>query len=490
MKSKIIYISSIFFIIFLCLLLYKFNYEVKISRIHHHKENEKINYSVNESIFESHLPIIKITTNGQKIPGTPISKEDGVIISETAENGDDTIIASFSIIDGQSGNNKLNDKETIISKSLIHYRGNSSRYFDKKSYSIKLINEDNSENKKELIGMTNHDKWILNGPFLDRSLLRNYLCLNISGEIMDYSPNVRYCELFVNEEYQGLYLLMESVNRGEGRVDITKTNKNNDITSFIVRWDRIGKGDNELDNYTYYTYKSDVSALDIVYPGSSEITEGKKNYINEHISKVEKILYSKDLWDVNNNYSKYLDVNAFAEYFIINEFFRNIDAGRFSTFYYKDSRGKIKPCVWDFNNSCNNYIDYIWNEAGFSMQNAPWFSQLLKDKRFVDKVVKKYRKLRENILSEEYILNYIDETNQWLDDAIIRNDSVWGYVYDLNNYNGMNFLTPVERNVVSHKDAVTQLKEFIIHRGRWLDDNIGSLYQYCSESKNANEILR
>ncbi len=491
MKSKLIYILTICFIFIACLTLYKFDSKVEISRIHQHKENKwEDNEESSEDVFQSHLPIVKIDTNGQKIPGTPISKEDGVIISETAENGEDTITAYFSITDGQSGNNQLNDQESVKSKSLIRYRGNSSRFFDKKSYSINLINEDRSENKQELAGMAKHDEWVLNGPFLDRSLLRNYLCLNISGEIMEYSPNVRYCELFVDGKYQGLYLLMESISRGEGRLNISKPEKNSDITSFIVRWDRAGKGEFELDNYTYYTYKSDVSALDVVYPGSTLMTQGRHEYINEQISKVEKTLYSYDLWDDDKGYKQYLDINAFAEYFVINEFFRNVDAGRFSTFYYKDVRGKIKPVVWDFNNSANNYIDYVWDESGFSMQNAPWFSQLLKDKEFVDLVIEKYKKLRKNVLSEEYLINYIDETNTWLGDSIKRNDEVWGYVYDLNNYNETNFLTPVERNVTSHEEAVEQLKEFIIKRGNWLDDNIESLYQYSAESKNANEILK
>ena len=466
MKSRLIYILTICFIFIVCLTLYKFDFEVETSRIHQHKENKwKDNEDLSEDVFQSHLPIVKIDTNGQKIPGTPISKEDGVIISETAENGENKIAAYFSITDGQSGNNQLNDQESVKSKSLIRYRGNSSRYFDKKSYSINLINEDGSENKQELAGMAKHDEWVLNGPFLDRSLLRNYLCLNVSGEIMEYSPNVRYCELFVDGKYQGLYLLIEPISRGEGRLNISKPEKNSDITSFIVRWDRAGKGEFELDNYTYYTYKSDVSALDVVYPGSTLMTQGRHEYINEQISKVEKILYSYDLWDDDKGYKQYLDINAFAEYFVINEFFRNVDAGRFSTFYYKDVRGKIKPVVWDFNNSADNYIDYVWDESGFSMQNAPWFSQLLKDKEFVDLVVEKYKKLRKNVLSEEYLINYINETNAWLGDSIKRNDEVWGYVYDLNNYNGTNFLTPVERNVTSHEEAVKQLKEFIIKRG-------------------------
>ena len=215
MKSKLIYILTVCFIFIACLTLYKFDFEVKISRIHQHKENKvEDNEDSSEDVFQRHLPIVKIETNGQKIPGTPISKEGGVIISETAENGENRITAYFSITDGQSGNNKLNNQESVKSKSLIRYRGNSSRFFDKKSYSINLINEDGSENKQELAGMAKHDEWVLNGPFLDRSLLRNYLCLNISGEIMEYSPNVRYCELFVDGKYQGLYLLMESISRG------------------------------------------------------------------------------------------------------------------------------------------------------------------------------------------------------------------------------------------------------------------------------------
>lgn len=88
------------------------------------------------------------------------------------------------------------------------------------------------------------------------------------------------------------------------------------------------------------------------------------------------------------------------------------------------------------------------------------------------------------------MIEYIDNTNTWLDSAIQRNDEVWGYVYDLNNYNELNYLKPVERNIESHDEAVEQLKDYLIQRGRWLDKHIESLYQYCSESKNANEMLR
>lgn len=488
MKTKIIYILTIVCIIIASLGFYSIN--PSSQRIHQHLDDRWHPSSQNSDTFATHLPIIQIETHDQKIPGTPIVKEDGTVIYELSDENTETITVDFSMIDHQDGLNQLNDSKTVETDANIRYRGNSSRFFDKKSYSIHLVDSDGNENPEELAGMTSHNEWILNGPFLDRTYIRNYLCMNISGEIMDYAPNVRYCELFVDGEYQGLYLLMESISYGEGRIELNKTDNDADITSFIVRWDRAGKGDYELNNYTYYTYRSDVSALDVRYPGKNTITEAKYNYINDQISQIEKTLYSMSLWEENDDYTDYIDLDSFAEYFIINEFFRNVDAGKFSTFYYKDVRGKVKTVVWDFNNCCDNYMDYVSNEAGFTLQNTPWFSQLMKDETFVSLVIEKYHQLRKSYLSTDYLIQYIDETDAWLSDAIKRNDEIWGYVYNLENYDDLNFLMPVERNMTSHQEAIEQFKHYIDERGEWLDQHIESLYQYCSESKNANDMLR
>ena len=471
-----------------CFGMYQFNVKSHQHRVHQHLAEEWQSQETQEET--THLPIIRLDTGGQKIPGSPIVEPDGNVIFETAENGEKTITASFSMIDGQKGANMPEDSPQVTSEAQIRYRGNSSRFFDKKSYSIHLVDQEGKENPQELAGMSAHNEWVLNGPFLDRSLLRNYLCLNISGEIMEYAPNVRYCQLYLDGEYQGLYLLIESISRGKGRINIPKPEKNSSVTSYIVRWDRAGKGDQELDNYTFYTYLSDVSALDVRYPGNQLITAERIQYIEKDISKIEKMLYSYDLIDSKKGVVNELDIGAFAEYFIINEFFRNVDAGRFSTFYYKDARGKLRPCVWDFNNACDNYIDYIWDESGFSLKDAPWFGQLLKDERFVTAVTIKYRRLRQGVLSEEYLLQYIDETVAWLGDEADKNFEKWGYVFDLAHYNGMNYLTPAQRNDTSYEDAVSRLKTFIILRGQWLDDHIDTLYQYCHDSKNVNELTR
>ncbi|WP_017415372.1 CotH kinase family protein [Clostridium tunisiense] len=491
MKSKLIYTITMVFIIGICVGLYQLNGESKSIRVHQHREKQwQATNDEKSEEFKTHLPIVNINTGGQKVPGTPIVENGETVGYETAADELPRITASFSVIDQQKGANNITDKPTLSSLAEISYRGNSSRFFDKKSYSIHLVLEDGTENKKGIAGMEPHDEWVLNGPFLDRTLMRNYVALNISGEIMDYAPNVRYCEVFLDGKYQGLYLLMESVSRGEGRINIKKPDKNSTITSYIVLWDREGKGNEELDNYAHYTYRSGISALDVRYPGLTQITEERKEYIRKDISKIEKVLYSYDLTDEKKGYTQYIDLNSFAEYFVINEFFRNVDAGHYSTFYYKDVRGKLKPCVWDFNNGGDNYMENAWNEAGFTMINSPLFNALIKDEKFVTAVIKRYKELRKETLSEAYLLSYIDETNQWLGSSVDRNYKVWGYVFDLSNYNHMNYLTPVERNYTSYEQSVKQLKDFLVARGNWLDEHINTLYQYSHESKNINDLVK
>lgn len=493
MKNKLLFSAAAVLVLVFSVVLYRAEDGTDAVRVHQHLSSPMAQ-SGEADAFTTHLPIVEIDTKGQDVPGRSLTENGKFIGYEMSATGEKTIDVSLTLKDGGQGHNTLEETAQVDTGAKIRYRGNSSRLFDKKSYAVRLIGENGEKNPQTMAGMGAHDEWVLNGPFLDRTMIRNYLCLNVAGEIMEYAPNVRYCELFVNGEYQGVYLLMESIATGNGRLRLTKPEDGKDMTSWIVRWDRSGKGDQELDNFTYYTYKSDVSSLDVRYPGRSRITPGRMAYIEKEISQVEKTLYSYDLGDAQKGYAQYLDVRAFAQYFVINEFFRNVDAGRFSTFYYKDVRGKIKPCVWDFNNGCDNYIDYDWDESGFTMQNAPWFGALLKDEAFVDAVVSEYRRLRASVLSEEYLLGYIDQTRAYLGGAIDRNYQVWGAVFDLDHArktgDGHNYLSPVERNATSYDGAIDQLKDFIVRRGDWLDAHIDTLYQYCQDSKNANTEVR
>ena len=115
----------------------------------------------------------------------------------------------------------------------------------------------------------------------------------------------------------------------------------------------------------------------------------------------------------------------------------------------------------------------------FDMQGSVWFEMLLKDPNFVDKIINRYHELRKTYLNEDYLLNYIDETVAYLGDAIDRNFEVWGYTFDKESD-----LLPEGRKIGSYEEAIEQLKNFIIQRGRWLDENIDQLKQFCHPSIN------
>lgn len=449
------------------------NYNTK--RIHQHMESGSI-------------PKIYINVNGQDIPGLPpyIIKENGdVRLSVFETENQKTIRGSFTYID---------DEDKIETYADYHIRGNSSRYFDKKSYSVHLTDEDGKEQDVGFDGMFADNEWALNGPYLDRTLIRNYMCMNISGEIMEYAPNVRFVELYIDDEFQGLYVLMEKINHNKGRLNLTKSSKHALVTSYIVKRDRRKGNDDLLNTLSKYTYKNATSAFQLCYPGEGTLTGRKRSYVAQDLSRVEKNLYSYDVVRREHDYANYVDIEAFARYFIINEFFGNLDAGDYSTYFYKDTRGKLKPCVWDFNNACDNYMDRPSGYTGFHMQYSPWFEKMVEDERFVDEVISEYRVLREDVLSDEYLQKYITETTAWLGDEIERNYEVWGDVWDYTDKDtarkSFNYLQPLERNLTTYNESIEQLRTYITNRGEWLDDNIEILKQYCHNSRIVNDTIQ
>lgn len=492
MKKKIIYISIIPLVILAAFMATAF-FQNKNFRYHQHREDKNVSVCEHgEEVFCTHLPIINISTNGQKIPGEAIlDAEKKVIGYETSENGESTIVTDVSIID-QEGNNHQYDNPVVEENAMIRYRGNSSRLFDKKGYKILFVDKDGNDKNVEVMGMSKHNEWALNGPFLDKTLMRNYMWMNISAEVMGYAPNVRFCEAFLDGKYQGIYLMMETIDIDEGRVDITKYKEGQRGFGYILKLDRKEDTIENLDHFTSYTFQTEYeTSLSIEHPGKSKLTEEVKQIVENDISKFEKALFSYDYSDDRLGYEQYIDVDSFVDYYILQEFLCVNDMCSRSTYLYKDVRGKLTMGpVWDYNNALDNFIADILNFDGSEIYfvDRTWYKMLFRDKAFVDKVVKRYHQLRKSFLSEEYLLDYIDDTIVYLGDGIERNYSVWGYSFDPYKLSSEQRLRPMERNPADYNAAINQMKKFIVTRGKWLDKHIETLYQYCHESKNKQFI--
>lgn len=452
------------------------------------KEKEPCKEHAGESLC-THLPIVSINTNGAEIPGKPIYDEEYRVIGYTlAADGTTTVKATLDVFDNESTYNHLDDEAQSLGEVMIRVRGHSSRRFEKPNYFIRFVNPDGTNNPQEFLGMDAHHEWALHGPFLDKSLIRNYMCYNIAGEIMEYSPNVRYFELVLNGEYRGLYLALETVTSGKdgARLSLEVNKKDNTFSGYALRLDW---GDTEEENklypFTNYTTRAKTQH-ELVYPGSKNMTPELKEEIKNEFSLFEKTLYSYDFNNKRYGYKNYIDTDSFVDYFLINELTCNYDAGALSTYVYKDTDGKYKMCVWDFNSAFDCYQESAMPTNEFRLNTALWYQMLFMDKEFTEKVIDRYFELRKTVFSEEYLYGFIDDTIEYLGPAVDRNYERWGYTFDKE----YDLLHPAARNPRSYEESVEQMKSFISKRLAFLDENIESLKQNSAESKTKkyNEV--
>lgn len=451
-------------------------------RYHQHLEaREKNGCSHSSDVFCTHLPLLSIDTGGKQIPGKAIKEEHSTVGYTTAEDGSDRIKASLTVFDSETENNHLTDSPAITSEMTIHVRGNTSRTFDKLGYRLNLIDKSGENNSQPLLGMDSHHEWALHGPFLDKTLMRNYMWYNIAGEIMDYAPNVRFCELIINGEYLGVYVLVETITAGKNgsRLNVTIDAKDNTFSGYVLLLDRLdGEEYNHLKSLTTYTLRT-RHKMEIVYPGKANLTDELYEGIKQDFSAFEKALYSYDYDNRKYGYQNLIDVDSFVDYFLINEFTCNYDAGWLSTYMYKDIDGKYRMCIWDFNSACDNYQQAYMPENHYEMQLVIWYNMLFKDEHFTERCVERYKELRKTYLSDEYLYNYIDEVEAYLGGAIKRNYEKWGYSFG----EDYDLLKPTERNPRNYEQSIAAMKEFINVRGKWMDENIEILKQYSAESK-------
>lgn len=174
------------------LLVGAFNWNLLFNDTQEKRIHQHLSYQVKQECTESHtddelcthLPLISIDTDGVEIPGKGITDENGKQLGyTTTEDGSDRITASMKVMDSETEYNHTSDEPTVQSEIIIHARGNSSRYFAKSGYRIKLIDKDGNNNPQSLLGMDEHHEWALHGPYLDKTLIRNYMMYNLSGKL-------------------------------------------------------------------------------------------------------------------------------------------------------------------------------------------------------------------------------------------------------------------------------------------------------------------
>lgn len=410
-------------------------------------------------VFDTTLPVLFIDTKGQRI------------------TKDVPIEASMAVLENEAGTKRsiLDTPDREYAMTIKHRGASSYSQFDKKQYRIKFYEEEGSRKDMgvSFLGMGKHSEWVLNGPFLDKTLMRNRLVYEVGRTLFEWAPDSRYVEVFLDGKYQGVYLAVEPVTNGESRLRLSKFGLLSGETPYLVKRDRIGTEPDPLLVYGKTEGKTN-NDLFVSYPVSFRLTKAQREWITADISAFERALYGEDFADPKTGYSRYIDIDNFVDYFILNEAVMNYDAGNLSTYAYKELGGKLRLTIWDYNNCYDNYQEGSQNYDEIFMRNNAWFSRLLQDRGFVDRVAERYWQLRESVLTEENFYGLLEENEKLLGDAVGRNFAVWGYAFDVHLLSGDD-----ERDLESYDQAVAQLKEAIHKRFEALDQQIPKLYENC-----------
>lgn len=439
------------------------------------------------SLGSSNLPIIVINTNGQTILDDPkITADMGIVFNPAGARNN--VSDPFNHYSGKIG---------------IEYRGQSSQSFPMKSFSIELRDKNGASQDKSLFGMPKESDWVLYAPYLDKTLMRNFLAYNLSSEMGHWAAHCRYVELVLDGSYQGIYVFMEKIKRGSGRVPITKmdaTDTSGDAVTggYIFSLD---KGANAwYSPYLFPGSKAGKPRFSYVYPKPDNIVPAQQNYLKSYVDSFETALYGSNYQDVARGVRRFADLSSFTDMFIVNEVSRNVDGYRLSTYLYKDrnsrdSRIHAGP-VWDYDLSFRNanYCDgsltsgWAWDFnsvcPGDDWVVPFWWNKLMTDTAFTAGLRCRWKTLRATSLSEARLSFLIDSIAALTAEARTRHYQKWPTL-------GVYIWPNPQPIPQSYAGEMAALKAWIHDRLTWIDANLpnnGACYDYPAD-KPGNIIV-
>lgn len=285
-----------------------------------------------ENISKIGLPIVSvITLNGEEPVCDYVTHPEGSM-GESITNATKVpcriIITKNQDILFDSG-----DYEKNVSGATIKINGNTGAYHDNKPYKIKL------QVKEDLLlrgDKKYKDKeWRL---LKDARTLNTMIGLKVNELIgMPWTPSYMPCNVFINNDYRGCYLLIESVKRNsDSRLNVDEN------TGFIVERDPYWWNESIYFSTDYFNM-SNGYRWTWKYPDEDDVTEEITEYVQSSINRAEKSIKE-------GNYEQYIDVNSFVSWILAHDILGTWDSGGSNLYLMRyDNNSLLQMAnMWDF----------------------------------------------------------------------------------------------------------------------------------------------
>ncbi len=340
----------------------------------------------------------------------------------------------------------------------LKVRGSSSVSQAKRPYDLELWQADSEEDRKEvMLGMPAEADWVLYAPYYyDEALIRNALGYELSNNIGRYAPRTAFAELFVAEggapvsmsDYVGVYSLVEEIEQGENRVDVSEIQPD-DVSwpeisgGYVFKRDRTGSGESGFYVGTAGGAFSFSYPLVAVDPEEDELADEQSDYLCEEIDDMAWALAADDFTSpyTGRHYTQILDRDSWIDHNILNILVKNPDAFRLSGYMSKDRGGPISAGpLWDLDRTmgANDYRatdPTYWDASNLTSDTTEaftwgWYSRMFDDPVFRDAYWARWTELLDGELSEESILAVVDRMADELDESADRNYTRWSAYSD------------------------------------------------------------
>ncbi|MFT3713164.1 MAG: CotH kinase family protein [Archangium sp.] len=301
------------------------------------------------------IPVIKVNVNGQTI-----QKDVG-------------IAGSITIFEQHNGT--LMDLTTAVPTFTgpisFEGRGNFTWTLPKKGYAFELQDGAGNGLEQAILGLPRGSDFALYACYTDKTCLRNALVYAVGQQLGRWSPRTRYVELFIDNQYMGLYMVWERVRRDGDRVELPRpaaTPALGDISGgYIIRHEGGGKGGNADFTVTsghVYTFH---------YPSENNITPEQKTYITGQFQLMENAFAA----DAGGTYATLIEQSSWVDRAIVEELTNNWDGYVHSIYMTKDAadaggRFGMGP-LWDFDLAFGN-----GNVTGYNCRTDNWAHQIVR----------------------------------------------------------------------------------------------------------------